>query len=981
MNNILNLAAHLEKIESFEFAITVEGMVKAIHYCNIPDPKINEMVRNCFDIKPDDDPIALFGEDEWKSTCESAARAKAASRYMDWERSEIVPDLAQKLENLKIKGIDYQVDQISTWGDSGYKNLKTIKTLKSYLMTKVLDQNEAIEAVGDALVKSFYKPNPAHPKGVLLFLGPPATGKTLLAECISDHLCTKKNYSTEKNNYLRIDMSRFSHDQEKSALFGLERFWSGTAPGLLTAFVREHPDAVVVFDEFEKAHSKIQDRFLSILNDGYCDDACGWYDDDKPYSKERAAEAEYADKEVIERVDFTQTILIFTSNLGKEVYSDAMFTKLLKNSPGESEKIMFDTLIRETKIEGAHSVNAISPEFLSRLRQGRLILFNTLTFDTLRKIATNNMLSEAEKFSTAYVCKVGYDGLESVVDALLLTSAPSFDIRGINSHSANLIYDKITDYIMEYEHSIKTITIGASKQLKEELSSVFTEDLEQFKRDIFRKNTTFDLDISLTVWNKESHIHVTIDSLHKKQIKRAVDYNDGGISAQLPEITFADIAGHSKTKENLIEIANVLKSYKKLKSMGIEVPKGMLMYGPPGTGKTMLAKAFASQSGLPFISTTGKDMLNEEYMKKVFDTAKLYAPSIIFIDEMDAIRKRGSSAQNDSVYDKITNQLLTYIDGFETSQSDPVFIIAATNNPDMIDPAILRSGRIDMQVEVGILDRDARGYLIDLMLQKEIFSDNIGRERILFLTAGMSGADLKVLDRECSMESIRRQEDKVSEEMIVERINITLYGEKSPIKRRDEHLAETAYHEAGHAIVSKYLMPERMIQQVTITPRGAANGFVAYAPDEMKQIKSTKSVIQNLMAMALGGRIAQIIKFGEDNIDSGASSDLEHANSLAFDAITKLGMDSRLENVCVNLRGIKHDGLFGNDIEIAMKEWLADAGIRSREVLEKNWDDVEKLAQMLLKQDTVYRDELDSILKKPVKKSRKSAPVNKKKES
>ncbi|MDO9179980.1 MAG: AAA family ATPase [Agitococcus sp.] len=979
MNNILNLAAYLEKIESFEFAITVEGMVKAIHYCNIPDPEINKKVRQCFGIIPDDNPITIYGEDEWKSICESAGRAKASSRYMDWERSEITFDLAKKLENLKIKGIDYQVDKISTWGDSGYKNLKTIKALKSYLMTKVLDQNEAIEAVGDALVKSFYKPNPAHPKGVLLFLGPPATGKTLLAECISEHLCIKEDYFTQENNYLRIDMSRFSHEQEKSALFGLERFWNGTAPGLLTAFVREHPDAVVVFDEFEKAHSKIQDRFLSILNDGYCDDACGWYKDGKPYSRERTADAEYADEEVIERVDFTQTILIFTSNLGKEVYSDATFTKLLKNSPGESEKIMFDTLMRETKIEGGHRVNAISPEFLSRLRQGRLILFNTLTFDTLRKIATNNMLSEAEKFSNAYVCKIEYENLESVVDALLLTSAPSFDIRGINSHSANLIYDKITDHIMKYEFSIKTISIGVSKQLKEELLSLFTEDLEQFKRDIFRKNMTFDLDISLT--SKGSHIHVTIDTLHKKQIKRATDYQDGGISAQLPEITFANIAGHSKTKENLIEISNVLKSYKKLKSMGIEVPKGMLMYGPPGTGKTMLAKAFASQSGLPFISTTGKNMLNDDYMKKVFDTAKLYAPSIVFIDEMDAIRKRGSSAHNDSYYDKITNQLLTHIDGFETSQSDPVFIIAATNNPDMIDPAILRSGRIDMHVEVGILDRDARAYLIDLMLQKEIFSDTIDRERILFLTAGMSGADLKVLDRECSMESIRRQEDKVSEEMIIERINVTLYGEKSPIKRRDEHLAETAYHEAGHAIVSKYLMPERMIQQVTITPRGVANGFVAYAPDELKQIKNTKLVIQNLMAMALGGRIAQIIKFGEDNIDSGASSDLEHANALAFDAITKLGMDSRLQNVCVSIKDVKHDGLFGHDIEIAMKEWLADAGIRSREVLEKNWGDVEKLAQMLLKQDTVYSDELDSILKQPVKKSRTSDLVNKKKES
>lgn len=963
MNNILNLAGHLAKVEDFEFSLTLPWTIKAIRYCTIPDPEISDKLYRSFGIDPDDDPVHLYGEDLWNRVLRHGARVK---EFIDadvstWDNMEITPELAEKFLVLKENEINYRTAVISSLGESGYSNLITVKTLKKELRSKVLDQEQAIEVVGDTLVKAFYKPSKKYPKAVLLFLGPPATGKTLLAEEIAAHL-------GDIGNFLRLDMTRYTHEQESNSLFGTDKMWGNAQPGTLTSFVREHPNAILVFDEFEKAHSKVQTRFLSILNDGYAEDACGWCSDEKPFNKDRTDDEQCQGNQLENKIDFSNTIMIFTSNLGSEVYSDTSFTQLFKEDPDESEKIMFDALLRETKIEDSHIVKAIRPEFLSRLRQGRLILFNALSYDTLSHIAQTNLIAESIKFRNAFVCETRFENIENIVQALLLTSAPSFDVRGINSHTASLLFDPIADYLMLHENIIKTISISVSDQLTKELSAIVPEDKEHFKRDLFRKNMSYDIEVKIE--HKEFDLEVIIDSISGKQIKRAVDYAEGGISAELPEITFEDIAGHTKTKENLIEISNILKSYKKLKSMGIKIPKGMLLFGPPGTGKTMLAKAFAAQSGLPFISTTGKNMLNEEYMKKVFETAKLYAPSIIFIDEMDAIRKRGSSAQNDSVYDKITNQMLTYIDGFETSQSDPVFIIAATNNQDMIDPAILRSGRIDMHVEIGILDREARTYLIDRMLQKDHFSDNIDKEKIILLTTGMSGADLEMLDRECSLESIRRQEDKVSEEIIIERINISLHGEKSPIKRRDEHLTETAYHEAGHAIVSKHLMPEKMIQQVTITPRGGANGFVAFAPDEMRQIKNTKSVIQNLMAMALAGRIAQIIKFGADNIDSGASSDLEYANSLAYDAITNLGMDSRLENVRINILGIKHEGLFDQDIEMAIKEWVADAGVRSREVLEKNWDVVEKLAQTLLKQDTIYGDKLDAILKIKAKKSR-----------
>lgn len=963
MRNILNLSSDLSVIMDFEWALTLRWTKIAIQACSIVDEEKRAIIYQIFEIESDNDAALDF------EGCSAIAFAQIedikfkelkGEKLNIWTDKKIEKGLQEKLDQLKKAGIDYTIDEISVLGESGYENLRKIKELKSKLKSIVYDQDQAIEAIGDSLVKSFYKPDPKHPEGILLFLGPPATGKTLLAEEIASHL-------RGSGKFLRIDMSRFSHEQEKSALFGSERFWNGTAPGLLTSFVRENPTAVIVLDEFEKSHSRIQTRFLSILNDAYCDDACGWYKDGKPYSRERAADEEYADQDVYERVDFSRVILIFTSNLGSEVYTDPTFIQLLNKSPGESEKIMFDTLTREMKIEDSHKVPAIRPEFLSRLRQGRLVLFNALSYDTLMKIGEKNLLIEAEKFSKAYVCKTEYNDIEKVVQALLLSAAPSFDVRGINAHSANLIFDPITDYLMGNENVVKKITIGVSEDVKNNLESIITEDKNQFKREIFRKNLTFN--IGVTIETEGSHLKVIIDSIRSKQIKRAADYKDGGIAAELPDVTFEHIAGHTKTKDRLKEITKLLKSYKHLQRLNIPIPKGMLMYGPTGTGKTMLAKAFASESGLPFISTTGKNLLDEAHMKKVFETARLYAPAVIFIDEIDALRKRGSSGYNDSYYDQRTNQMLTYIDGFDSSYADPIFIIAATNNPDMVDDAILRSGRIDLHIEIGSLDKEARKYFIDRMMRRSLFDKNINHEKIILLTAGMSGADLEKLERECSLEAIRHGVDKISEAALIEQINIVFYGEKSPAKRRDDYLEETAYHEAGHAVVSKMLIPEKIIQQITIVPRENANGFVSYSIEDIQQLKMTKGRIEAEMAIALAGRAAQIIKFGEDNIDGGASSDLESANSYAHYAIAKLGMDTELFNISMMFNSIDYSSVYRDDLSLAMKRWIKNAEIQCNNVLKENWDCVEKLAQALLEKETLYGSEFDSLLEKKSEKN------------
>lgn len=965
MRNILNLSSDLSVIMDFEFALTLGWTKIAIQACTIVDEEKRAIIYKIFEIgsEKDDSDFKEYSESVNAQIEEIKSKESKGEKLNLWSNKGIEKDLQEKLDELKKAGIDYKTDEISVLGESGYDILKKIRDLKSDLRSVVLDQEEAIEAVGDSLTKAFYNHEGKRPKAVLLFLGPPATGKTLLAEEIANKLVNKKDY-------LRLDMTRFTHEQEAGTLFGTEKMWGNTHPGLLTSFVRQHPKAVIVLDEFEKSHTNIQTRLLTVLNDGYADDGCGWCSDGEPFHKDRTDDELCQGEKYKSRVDFSQTIMIFTSNLGKEVYSDPLFLHKLQDDPDESEKIIFDSISREKKIENYHEVNAIRPEFLSRLRQGRMVLFNPLQFDTLYQIIQKSIISESSKFQIAFLCSVEFDRIELTIQSLLLAASPAFDVRHITARSGNQIFDPVTDYLMQNDVIIKTIRVCVSDSIEDQLKMIIPENKEQFKRELFRKNMGFELILRLE--KTECHLDVIIDKIEKKQIKRASDYKDGGISAELPDVTFEEIAGHIRTKERLKEISKLLKSYTRLQQMNIPIPKGMLLFGPPGTGKTMLAKAFASESGLPFISTTGKNILDEAHMKKVFETARLYAPSIIFIDEIDALRKRGSSGHNDSYFDQRTNQMLTYIDGFDTSRTDPIFIIAATNNPDMVDDAILRSGRIDLHVEIGTLDRAARKYFIDRMMHSTFFDTTIDREKIALLTAGMSGADLQKLERECSLEAIRNEVEKITEDALIEQINIVFYGEKSPSKRRDDYLAETAYHEAGHAVVSKVLIPEKTIQQITIVPRGNANGFVSYSLEDMQQLKMTKNRIESEISIALAGRIAQIIRFGEENIDGGASSDLESANSLSHHAITQLGMDSQLFNISMIFNNINHSELYRDELSLAMKRWLKDAEIRSSEILNTHWDIVEKLAQSLLESETIYGDEFNTMYEKKISKLSKA---------
>jgi len=392
---------------------------------------------------------------------------------------------------------------------------------------------------------------------------------------------------------------------------------------------------------------------------------------------------------------------------------------------------------------------------------------------------------------------------------------------------------------------------------------------------------------------------------------RAEDYDspNGSLVFDIPEVSFEDIVGHKRAKEHLREIIKYLKEPQKLKKFGVKPPKGMLLYGPPGTGKTMLAKALAKEASLPFISVTGTDILNIEVMKSIFQKAHQYAPSVIFIDE---------------------------INGFSDDPEELVFVIAATNFKEKIDNAILRSGRIDLHVEIPILDKESRGYFIDKMLSKPT-EGMIDRNKLIMFTAGLSGADLEKINRQSSMEAIKQGKSGLTQDIIIEQINILKYGEKITSGLLDMALETTAYHEAGHAVISRLLMPDIKIEQIVVTPRNESLG----------------------MCVAYAGRISQIKKFDQNGLDSGAVNDLSIAMKYGYFAIAHLGMDTELGYININ-------NLKLPDIEKKVQDRLSllikEMTNRTKKLVDENWESIEKIALILLEEEFIDGDRFYNII-------------------
>lgn len=807
-----------------------------------------------------------------------------------------------------------------------------IEELKASLASRIYSQEEMINAVTNSLI-GIGSSDESPVKAIFLFLGPPAVGKTETAKALKEYF---PDYSFKEFN-----MGHYRNGRDSTmALLGSTQTYNNSAPGELTGYVKDNPKSILVFDEVEKSAVEVQDLFLDILSNGYTKDIYFDYN-----------------------VSFRECIFIFTSNSGSELYNNDSFMRSLAANPEDAQEILLEQLYREKKTSDlGQTQNTFKPEFLSRLAQGEIILFNKLNFNAYTKIAAKVLDKKISNFEKLYT-KIEFDEInkDQLIKILIFDLMPRFDVRALKKKFASKLFKKLQEYLVNKNKNnltIKCVKITLDENAKRNLDKILSGKNEDILiKECFRKNESLDSETKL---NLESDILVARISIgsEPKKLPKSQDFDGemGSIIIDLPNIEFDQIAGHEEVKDKLREISKLLLNKKELDKFNVSAPRGMLLYGPPGTGKTMLAKAFANEAKLPFIETTGTEMLNISTMIKIFKRAREYAPAIIFIDEIEVF---GDRAKN-SAFDYQINQFLTELNGF--SDAAGIFVIAATNYPERLDAAITRSGRLDLAVEVGMLDPQARGYFIDkilkLPLQKGINKAKL-REKLIKFSSLMSGADIEKVKREAIYETIKKGLDGISEEILLEQINTIKYGKKILNKNMEFELESTAYHEAGHAVISHILCPQVKIEQITVMPRGRTMGFVSYNNDEIRSNDSFED-IKNQTVISFAGRVAEIKFCGSKGVNSGASNDLKQASDRLFWAITNLGMG---ELGYVNIAGC-----CGADYinELAQKEVLKILGEqknRCESLVDKHWNSIEKIAKILIEKEMIDEAEFLSVIK------------------
>lgn len=446
------------------------------------------------------------------------------------------------------------------------------------------------------------------------------------------------------------------------------------------------------------------------------------------------------------------------------------------------------------------------------------------------------------------------------------------------------------------------------------------------------------------------------------------------------KVVFKDVAGNNEAKQDLVEVVDFLKHPKKFLDVGAKIPKGVLLVGPPGTGKTMLARAVAGEAGVPFFSISGSEFVEmfvgvgASRVRDLFEKAKKNAPCIIFIDEIDAVgRRRGSGmGGGHDEREQTLNQILVEMDGFETGTN--VIVLAATNRSDVLDPALLRPGRFDRRVNITLPERKDREAILKVHFKDKPIDESVNIDALAAKTAGSSGADLANITNESAIIAARADRKTINNKDVTEAFEKVAIGPERKTKVMSDHEKEmTAYHEAGHALVGHVLPDSDPVHKVTIIPRGGTGGVTWFIPPEDKNYTSIVE-FKDVLARALGGRIAEEIVYGKYKVTTGAGSDLRKATEVARDMVIEQGMSDRLRDQVFHgdIGGLMFDKMtherpYSDETAAIIDEEVAklmqEAAERARIVLKANRKHLDALAERLLKEETIDELIVKEVLK------------------
>ncbi len=437
------------------------------------------------------------------------------------------------------------------------------------------------------------------------------------------------------------------------------------------------------------------------------------------------------------------------------------------------------------------------------------------------------------------------------------------------------------------------------------------------------------------------------------------------------KITFGDVAGLDEEKQEMIEIVDFLKNPDKFYEMGAKIPRGVLLCGKPGTGKTLIAKAIAGEANVPFISMSGSEFiemfagLGASRVRKLFEKAKKIAPCIVFIDEIDAVGSRrtsGSGAESEN--NQTLNQLLVEMDGFDTEET--IIVLAATNRPEMLDKALLRPGRFDRQINIALPDLNGREAILKIHAKDKKFAENIDLKNIAEDTAGFSGAELANILNEAAIIATINKHDAITNKDIedaTKKVTIGIEKHSRVVSEKDKKL--TAYHEAGHAIVSSQLETQKDIKEVSIIPRGVAGGYTMYKSNEDKYYISKTEMEEKLVSL-LGGRAAE--KIALNDISTGASNDIEVATQIAKDMIVKYGMSDDLGPIYIDTEKDPYElqlfgEKFGDAVGAEVKIMIDNAYVKAQKLILNNMDKLNKVAEALIEKEIISAEEFQDLIR------------------
>ena len=437
------------------------------------------------------------------------------------------------------------------------------------------------------------------------------------------------------------------------------------------------------------------------------------------------------------------------------------------------------------------------------------------------------------------------------------------------------------------------------------------------------------------------------------------------------KVKFDDVAGLDEEKQEMIEIVQFLKEPKKFNEMGAKVPRGVLLYGKPGTGKTLIAKAIAGEANVPFISMSGSEFiemfagLGASRVRKLFEKARKVAPCIVFIDEIDAIgSRRTSTSGGESENNQTLNQLLVEMDGFDTEET--IIVLAATNRPEMLDKALLRPGRFDRQITINVPDKRGREEILKIHSKDKKLAEGVSLKGIAEDTAGLTGAELANILNEAAITATINEHEAITNEDIDEAFKkVTIGLQKTSRVYSDKDKRITAYHEAGHAILSQYLPTQEPVKEISIIPRGMAGGYTMNKTNEDKNYIS-KTEMEERLIVLMGGRAAEKIIIND--ISTGASNDLEVATQIAKDMVTVYGMSDVVGTISINtdkdpyelqLLGDKYADVIGAEVKIL----LDNAYTKAQKLIIEHLDKLHEVAKTLLEKETINEEEFENIFK------------------